>query len=290
MLDDVDNEEIKGIEKVAAPESYYSRMLPRGYLSVSQVTQYLKCGEAYRRRYVLEQPIPPTSFTAQGRSVHKAAEVLHNSIIASDPLSLEEMEQVFSDTHDTEMSNVEIMEDGLTPGKIKDAGMSLTRLYHQTAFGNTVDAVTNKLVPAIEPIAAERVVKVDLTFPEGDPIPFLGVIDLEEAHTVSDLKTKRKAVSQLETDSALQLSLYAHITGKPHVRLDQLIKPTKTLPARFIRTESVRTRQETLHALDVVADVAVDIAAGRFRRTAPENWWCTEKWCPYWGDCRGRKR
>jgi hypothetical protein len=290
MFDEVDNEEIKGIDKTAAADQYYSEMLPRGYLSVSQVVQYQKCGEAYRRRYVLEQPIPTNSFQVQGRGVHKAAEMLHNSMIGGSPISQSEIVQVYSDLHDGEILGAIIPEDEGDEGRVKDAGVTLTALYHRGALGNLTDAKTGSPLPVIQPIAAEKIFRVELKPDDSDPIPFVGVIDLVEATSITDLKTKRKAASQAEADDSLQLSLYAHVTGKPDVRLDQLIKPTKKLPARYQRTQSLRTRAETLHALDIVAEVATDVAAGRFRRTNPENWWCTQKWCPYWGDCRGRKR
>lgn len=287
---DYDNDEpVKGIVLPETSSNYYSDRLPKGYLSVSQVTQYLKCGEAYRRRYVLEQPIKSTSATAQGRSVHKAAEKLHLSMIANATISEEEMVQVYSDTHDVEMKDAVILEEDQTEKSIKDVGVLLTRRYHKYAVFGGTDA-NSKVVLPLKPVAAERSFKVHLPVLESDPIPFVGVIDLEEEDGIADLKTKNKPASQLEADNSLQLSIYAYVTGKPSVRLDQLVKPTKTLPARYFRTESIRTKTEALHAVDVVADVAVDIAAGRFRRTNPENWWCTEKWCEYWSDCRGRKR
>lgn len=294
MLDTIDNEEIKGIEKTAEGDDFYSRNLPRGYLSVSQVMQYTKCGEAYRRRYVLEQKIPSNVFMVQGRGVHKAAEELHNSIIAGFPISTDEMVQVYSDLHDVEIQNIAIPEDAADEdkdlGKVKDLGIQLTRKYRHVALGNARDDATGDIVPAVKPIAAEQVFKVNLKPENSEPIPFMGVIDLVEDGAIADLKTKKKAASQSETDNSIQLSLYAHVTGIPVVRLDQLVKPTKTMSARFIRKTAVRNKRETLHALDVVAEVAQDISVGRFRRTNPENWWCTEKWCPYWNDCRGRKR
>lgn len=288
MLDSIDNEELVGIEKTAEDDKYKDK-LPRGYLSVSQVTQYMKCGEAYYYRYVMERPIPSNSFQVQGRGVHKAAEKLHLSLIGGGaPISEEEMLQTYSDLHDDEIKDATIDPDD-NETHIKDVGVNLTKKYRKVALALEPTSSGVPLKP-VQPIHAERVVRVNIITDESESIPFLGVIDLEEENSISDLKTKKRASSQADADNSLQLSLYAHVTGKPQVRLDQLVKPTKTLPSRFIRTESVRTRQEVLHAIDVVAQVAMDISAGRFRKTNPENWWCSAKWCPYWGDCRGRKR
>lgn len=282
---------IKGLEIVEDEESIYSDLLPRGYLSVSQVSQFTKCGEAYRQRYILEIPSPPTSFQVQGRNIHRAAEMLHISMIGGSVISKEEMTQIYSDEHDKEFVDIKIDEDTEgTADQIKDMGVRLTRKYYSVATGAGRDDKTGEALPAVDPISAEKKFRVMIEHEDAPTIPFFGIIDLEEPTAIADLKTKKKAASQLDTDNSIQLSIYAHVTGKPFVRLDQLVKPTKKQPERFIRTVSTRTKKEVLHALDIVSEVAEDIAAGRFRRTNPENWWCTSKWCPYWGGCRGRTR
>lgn len=291
MFEDIDNEEIKGLEKTAIDSTYYSERLPRGYLSISQVGQYIKCGEAYRRRYLLDQMSPSTYFQVQGRGVHKAAEKLHLSMIAKAPISLPEMQQIYADSHDTEIKDAIIdKDDDVDIKSLKDVGLGLATKYHAVALGKGKDDKTGLPVPAVKPVAAERVIRTIITPEQGEPIPFMGVIDLEEEDAISDIKTKKRAGSNADSDNSLQLSLYAYVTGKPTVRLDQLVKPTKTQGPRFIRLSAIRTKNEVMHAVDVVAEVAEDIAAGRFRRTNPENWWCSEKWCPYWSECRGRKR
>lgn len=289
---DVVTPKIKGIEGATEEEDdFHTPLLPRGYLSVSQITQYMKCGEAYRQRYLLGAQSPSTGPQVQGRGVHRAAEVLHLSMIAGATISKEEMAQAYSDLHDTEIKDAEIdEEDQGDSGRIKDAGITLSTMYHDAALGLRKDDRTGLLVPRIEPVAAERAFRVKIQPENSDPIPFVGFIDLEEEFAVSDLKTKKRASPQSDADDSIQLSLYAHVTGKPDVRLDQLIRPTKTKGPRFIRTRTVRTPEEIAHALDIAGEVAADIAAGRFRKSAPDTWWCTAKWCPFWSDCRGRKR
>jgi hypothetical protein len=287
MFDSIDSEDMVSIP-TTAEDDYYKDRLPRGYLSISQVTQYMKCGEAYYFRYVMERQVPSTGFQVQGRGVHKAAEKLHLAMIANEPFSEEEMLETYSELHDKEIKDA-LLDEEDDSSKLKDIGINLTKKYRKVALGHEPKEKGGTYAP-IKPVAAERIIRVNLITNEGQALPFLGVIDLEEEDAIADLKTKKKAAAQAEADNSLQLSLYAHVTGKPAVRLDQLVKPTKTLPIRFVRTEAVRSRQEVLHALDVVGQVAEDIAGGRFRKTNPENWWCSAKWCPYWGDCRGRKR
>jgi len=123
-----------------------------------------------------------------------------------------------------------------------------------------------------------------------EPVPFMGVIDLTEPGRVIDFKTKRKKGGQAEADNSLQLSIYAEFEDVPDVRIDQLVKPTKTMGSRYFRMSAKRTLEDRAHAIDIVANVARDVAAGRFPLTMPDNWWCTLDWCPYWSDCRGKKR
>ena len=289
MFDELDNEDkIRGIE---GDQDFYSSHLPRGYLSVSQVTQYLKCSEAYKRRYINGETCPASTFIVQGRGVHKAAESLHISMMSGTPLSTDEMQTIYSDSHDREIVDAVVTEDEEDPpGVVKDAGIRMTTQYRQGALGELRHPDTGAAYEPIKPIAAERIMRVMLRPANSDPIPFMGVIDLEEETGIADIKTKKRAASQMDADNSMQLTMYAYITGKPVVRLDQLVKPSKTRPARYLRTASLRTKKETLHVVDVVAEVAEDIAAGRFRKTNPENWWCSEKCCSYWGTCRGRTR
>lgn len=291
MIDEYDNETGLGAEKIA--EVTLVSKLPRGYVSVSQVTQYLKCGAAYEKRYVEDVSVPSNNYMIQGRAVHKSAEMLHLALIADPKLatSLDIMESVYSDTQDKEINdNTDAaLIDAPSWGQVKDEGLMLVRQYRKGALGDLTDPDTGFPMVTVKPVSAERIVKVLLTPEESEPIPFLGVIDLEELDTVADLKNKKKASSQADADNSLQLTLYAHILGKPQVRLDQLIKPTKTHGVRYIRKTSYRNTSEVKHALQVVKGVTNAIVAGNFVRTNPENWWCSSKWCPYWGSCRGKK-
>ena len=49
-------------------------MAKKPYISPSQVGTYTKCGEAFRRRYVEHEKIPPGISLLKGRAVHKGSE------------------------------------------------------------------------------------------------------------------------------------------------------------------------------------------------------------------------
>ena len=298
MYDLIDNEDIPGLDREDDPTlSRFKKKLPKGYLSVSQVNLYTRCGEQYYRRYVLGEQVPSTFPQVQGRGVHKAAEKLHLRIIETghgytDP---EEMVQEYSDLFDKEVQQVDLslaqlVDPDQDPGALKDVGVRLTRKYHAGAMGHIRNPDTGHFYPSVMPVAAERIVEKEVTTEDGDKVPFLGVIDLEEPFALADLKTRAKIAGQAEVDNNLQLTMYAYLAEKYTVRMDQLVKPSKKLPERYVRTEARRDQQEVEHVLSVVGEVADDIARGRFRKTSPENWWCSIKMCPYWGQCRGKVR
>lgn len=289
MLDEMDNETGKlGVEKGIG----FRDNLPRGYLSVSQITQFMKCGRAYWFRYIEDVQIPRNSFIAQGSALHKAAEKLHIGMMeAAMPPPLAYVESAYDDAHlENFTSDVIIMPEDVDAGKVKDIGLKMIQTYYAGATGKLIDPDTKAPIPQLYPIAAERVIKTMLKPRDGDEIPFLGVIDIEEPRGVADLKTKRKLGSQSEADNSLQLSLYAYVTGKPDVSIHQLIKPTKTMGPRYIRKTAHHDADQQAHAVDIALSVATDVSAGRFPLTMPDSWWCSKDWCPYWGMCRGKKR
>lgn len=288
---DIDDMEDAALLNAPIPELTLSERLPRSYVSVSQMNQYLKCGAAYEFRYIYELEIARNSYMVQGSAIHRAAEGLHISMMDTAEIPPVEMVlDMYADAHkELFTSDVVIEEEDKDLGTILDTGIKMTRTYWQGATGQLTDPDTKQPIRQVYPIAVERKIYTPLKPLERDPYPFLAIIDLEEPGGVADVKTKRKKGSQAEADNSLQLSLYAAATGKPDVRLDQLIKPTKTLPPRYVRTGGVRTAEEIQHAIEIGADVVDGIVAGYFPRSTPDAWWCTEKWCGYWDKCRGKK-
>lgn len=286
-MEDLDNDDDQ--VPVAAlpplPPLSLAQKLPRGYLSTSQATQYLKCGAAYEFRYIFDEQVKRNSYMVQGSALHKGAEMLHLVMMDGGTIPpLEYTIESYVDAHKELFdADVVIEEEDISIGHIKDVGVAMISVYHQGATGQLPD------LPRVYPVAVEKKYYVALQPEAREPIPFLAIVDLEEPHGVRDVKTKRQKGSQAETDNSLQLSLYAAATGKPDVALHQLIKPTKTMGPRYLRTGNVRTPGEQQHAIELLADVAEGIVAGHFPRSTPDAWWCTERWCAYWGQCRGKK-
>ena len=56
-------------------------MLPKPYLSPSQINMYLRCPAAYKYRYVDGLILPPKAALTRGKSVHKGQEHNYNQKI-----------------------------------------------------------------------------------------------------------------------------------------------------------------------------------------------------------------
>lgn len=282
----------------------YETALPRGYLSQSQIGLFLKCGRAYELRYVLGVSSRGNSNMAQGSAVHVAADTLHKSILNKDVLTLEAMKDAYADAHDKAFDknlDLEIAEADADLGAVKDRGMALVDTYRQGALGlYTPLPVKGEPIPV--PLrglileSSERTIRTTIVkkAPDGapahEPVPMVMILDIEEPHAVRDLKVRSKKPNDDEAENSLQLALYAGAVGKPDVSIDALVKPSAKLPARYMRIEAHISAQEQEHAVTIASEVADDIRDGRFRRTDPNNWWCSAGWCSYWQQCRGAKR
>ena len=102
--------------------------LPKGYLSVSQVTQYYMCGWRYYQTYVLGKRSPGSVATATGRSVHKMIEDTLNKKMEEKSLrSLEEAFDEASTVVEADFSELESLEDPDT-GEEKPVGHWLDKV------------------------------------------------------------------------------------------------------------------------------------------------------------------
>ena len=161
------------------------------HLSASALTMLFKCGEQYRRRYVLGEKIPPGISAHKGRGVHLGAE--HDLKQKANTGALLPLEAVQDLARDGVMAGVS---EGVlwTPD---DEAEGTERLVADAIDGAVRLAGVHhaELAPKIEPIDAEHVERRwDLAL-EGFPFDLMGYYDVCEATSVRDLKTKAKAPS-----------------------------------------------------------------------------------------------
>lgn len=262
--------------------------LPSGFLSPTQIDMYLRCPYQFYRRYILGQKSPPAVAMVEGTTHHKVCEKNNlNKIKTGKDLPSGELEEYFADTWSDQQKEVEDWEKD-RPDAILKRGRGLIRTY------------SRDFAPLLRPRNAERTTAV----PVG-PLKVLCVIDVDgfiippskaapgrtDIPVICDYKTVSKARSQGEVDSSLQLSMcaYAHRidTGekKLNVGLCSLVKTTglvKWTPSTSKLEGRIRWFRR------IALSVANSISLGNFPLTSPSEWWCSERFCGYYKDCRGK--
>jgi len=278
-------------------------MLPKSYLSPSQVSTYLRCSKQYEYRYIYKMRTPPGALAAQGTACHRGAEVTHHNIVDNnEPLPTEEVVSAYSDAYDKAAERITSWKaEGVDKGAAKDVGVQLVTLYNLNFAPNVKPMVDANGVRGIE-----EKVEVDV-----NGVPMLGFIDLidendqsgfslEEAALVKDhgmvvpaelrtsvvdFKTKAKKATRGELDGSLQFTYYSYAKKIPRIRMDMFLRHKQP---KIFQATSLRTEGDYQWLFAVVEGVARAISAGVFPPCDPTSWCCSAKWCGYWKDCRGK--
>jgi len=280
--------------------------LPKGYLSASQIGSYLRCGLQYYFRYIEGLVLPPNVAMMTGTACHKGFEIWYEDTIEEGEPSCLTGSQV-ADLAIAEVET-EVEEKHIKlAGEEKDQAV----IEIQTAITSYIDTVA----PRIKPIAVEK----EITFDIVEGIPILAFIDLirdkagwepkqDNDNTnvvVCDYKvtTKKWNINQLVNN--LQFMLYSIGTGVDEVEIHNLrkttgkVKQTKEMttgwdnPSQDVTTNirmlrhSFSSEAEKAHTVLIAKKVAEGITKGNFMPCTPDAWCCNEKWCGYWGLCRG---
>lgn len=264
------------------PDGFKDPGLPSGTFSHSQYSKFKTCAKAYEFSYVQGIKLPPAVAMFRGTVVHAGAEAAHDFMIENKALpALEAMRSAVSDRFDKGKEEVQDW-DSEQPGAVKDVSLKLYEKYH----------VEN--LPKLRPLAAEEgfVARVGT-------VPMTGYIDLVEQSSgfgapspadplvIADLKTSNSKWSAGDVEKDTQLTLYSIVRKANLVRIDNLV-PLKNGPA-FHRLESSRNSRDQRVFIEDLEETVDLVKRGIFPKTTIDSWACTEKWCGYWGQCRGRK-
>lgn len=244
------------------------------HISVSQINLYIRCPEQYRLRYIEGIKTPPNGYLVQGQAYHAALAKYFRHLLPGETLPLlfeEKGIEEAGDTFDSEFQKAlqeeEINWQDEDPGKMKDQGIQMARLYLED---------TGHL---LKPLKVED--RRETTI-EG--IKLVTIIDLVTPDRIIDHKMRKRAFSDEELAQDLQSIAYAMIEKRPfefHVAI-KTAKPT-------IRIQQVpeRTVADTEFFIDLMKRIRTAITAGVFIPN-PTGWQCGPKWCDYWNRCKGK--
>lgn len=256
----------------------------------SMLTSVLRCGEAFRRRYIEREIIPSTTPQIRGTAVHRAvATGLGQQMRAQDfaPVDLYE---------DVAATEIERARHGGATFTAEEVSQGPARTW-----GDLKDRVVRyagtygaRVAPTVRPGAVEKPITLQGVIPG---VLLRGTIDLidEPAHAprrVIDTKTTERMPHADVAHRSQQLSMYDLLDAGAHgaresspVALDYLVMKRSTgdvEPVRLYSTRTPATRRVIVRRLET-AIAAVN--AGTFLPANPDDWWCAPKWCAYFHTC-----
>lgn len=244
-------------------------------LDFTAVDTYLKCGMQFYFSRIAGIKAPPSVALLEGSSHHKAFR--KNNVNKRDKgkdlgraaLTDEFVESFRKATSQEDLDWGDEDENDIT---------KRAKTFHGEYLAN--------VAPKMNPEWVEQPFLSDESM-DGVDFKIGGIIDLTSSKSVYDYKVVGRAKSQSEADQSLQLSLYARATKLKKVAYVLLIK--KAHPEIAI-VESRRSQRQIDWAMVVASRVAKAVKAGVFpmARPDPSSWWCSEKFCGYWGRCRGK--
>lgn len=248
-------------------------MLPKEYISPSQINTYLRCPAQYYFRYIEGLIIPPKAALTKGKAVHSGNEYNYKQKIETkQDLPLNQVQEYTAAEFEQLAEETDF--EGKDKGKEKDTTISLVTLYH------------TEVAPTVQPIAVEE--KVEVAFDNAD-YKLLGYIDvIDNKGFIRDTKTTARTPSEESITNSLQLSAYtlAHrtLTGTEEkgIVLDYLVS-TKT--PKLVQLKAKRSQQDIDRFLKIMGIVAHNIACENFYPN-PTNQLCTPRACGYWNICQ----
>jgi len=251
--------------------------------SATQFGTFFTCPEAWRRRYIDGDKIPPGIAMVSGSGFHKAPEENFKSVIAGDGhLTVSDCKDAAATEYVRRLS-----EDGIyltrDDAQKKNDLLAEGKDNAVRAAGKFREDVAEKFEPTL--VEHEFIIEI-----EGISKPVLGYIDIFTAdRMLADWKLS-KAWNQDKTETADQATVYneaiRQINGKPPAKIAfQVFKPLK----KEVKHAEFATTRDSSDLASLVARAQIMermIKAGDFPGTAPGHWKCSPKWCGYYGSCK----
>lgn len=165
------------------------------HLSITSLKMHLRCNLQFMYRYIKGLKIPPVGAIVLGKSVHKGLEenFKHKKQTRID-LPINKVLDFYSAYFEQTKHEEEIDWEGENPGKLKDEGVGLIKLYHQ------------EVAPDIQPISVEE--EFELGF-KNVSYALKGYLDLVDQHkTIRDTKTSKRSYPEDAAQTDIQLTAY----------------------------------------------------------------------------------
>lgn len=246
------------------------------HISPSMLGLFCRCQEAFHRRYLEGEIIPPGIAAITGTGMHKAAELnFTQKITSGEDLPLSDMQDAARDGY------MEACQKGVFVPKDEEASFRTDLAKGLDRSVQLTKLFAERVAPTIQPVASEQ--KMQALHP-ALPVPFLGILDVRSEHAIHDLKTSSRKWSAGKEDGQLQPPIYRYLvqenlgTTLPfsfHVVSD---KDVQEIPAV--------TGQGDIEPIVMRAKaLLLSMQTGTFLPAEPGHWMCSPKWCGYFWSC-----
>lgn len=258
-------------------------------LHYSAVDTMAQCGEAFRRRYIMNDRTPSGVYLVVGKAVDRSVtKNLDNKIKYKQLLPVEHAVDIARDSVVWQWDRTELE---LSPDELK-VGMAATR---DRAIDKAVRlslAHAKKHAKKLKPTHVQRKWTLEL---KGFPVDLVGTLDIQEgSDTIRDLKTSGKSPKSTIADQSEQLTAYALAAkvidgvAPKQVALDYVIDLKRSTKVQtFFSTRDDNDFNVFLARVERTVEI---IQKGAYMPTQPTNWKCSERWCGYWKTCPFAKR
>lgn len=252
--------------------------------SNTQLEMIFKCPEAYRRRYIEGERLPPGIAQLRGTGVHGAASLnftqkieSHVDLPAKDIIDA----AVAKFDQETAAGGIALADD--------EVGRGIDVLLDETRddVADMAAVHAKEQAPDYQPILVEHSINLDLPGARS----LLAIIDLADTEQrVVDFKTAKRTPNKGTADGSLQLTIYdaafeAERGQRPsELRLDTIVQ-TKTKTSRNVQATHRTDADRAVLAARIEAAAAM-VNAGLFAPAAIGAWNCSARWCGYWNSCR----
>ena len=266
------------------PARRYGRRLRLTSLSLASIRAFEKCPEAFRRRYLLGERVPPNLSMTLGSVVGDTLAHYFGGRIAGRAPGAAELDDLVLELFAAKIGETILgLEDDPDLGKLQ-------------CRGAVADYLT-EVAPSVEPISVER--RASFRFDAEQEWRFVCYFDLECVRVVADLKFGRSSIKEERAYRDLQATAQTFMRWAERNPAEFVFHAaTLERPEDGPRWQVVpapRSTQQLLGFQRRVARVARLIAhldatePGEWPLSADFGWWCAPRvggeGCPYWDRC-----
>lgn len=256
--------------------------LPTGYLSVSQVSKYMKCPKQYEFQYVHGMKGPIGSPLILGRAFHKGMQDASiKKVMDGEVLTTDDVLDIYSTSFDYERENTDVEWKDDDPDKVKDDGSQMMAKYYEELGNQAIPMVDSNGLPMVEK---------KHTFEIVPGLKVFGIMDIIESDgSIRDYKTSKRSPSKNIIDEKIQLPIYSMMyrdmlnEKEKSVGFDYAVNLKKEKKVARVETEEPLDDGRISRAKETFVGVAKGISAGIFYPNEESN---ACGYCPFSDICK----